>query len=298
MNQTTTALIGPAEADHYRVKVGRSRWYYDPLPADETWSATDWQGPSVSATKPPFANKYVPMRTIAEMSDEEWARMSTIDADARYEQIKSVEKTAGFVNMDRGTIVHMWAEDLLAGRLLREPYGYKQAAAEAALQYRPALQAFFDDYQPRPVAVEVPCLHRTLNGVGYGGTADVLADLGSSGTWWIDWKSRKGEHGAYVEEAAQGGAYGGAEYMITVGADGNPQRSPIPAADGVLIVSLTTDGYRCYPIELDVAVSTYSAMHGWWVAQREAKFGKAFAPKPVQPAPTVEAAAVSDWLKI
>jgi hypothetical protein len=39
-------LKGPADADHFRVKVGRygDRWYTDPLPACGIAPASDWHG--------------------------------------------------------------------------------------------------------------------------------------------------------------------------------------------------------------------------------------------------------------
>lgn len=273
-------LKGPTDAEFYRTKVGRSRWYYDPLPADSTWDATDWKGPSVSATKPPFANKYVPMKTIAQMDDFE--RLAGMDPEERYEHIKTVEKLAGQVNMDRGSIVHQWAEDLVIGQAVIDTnMGWTAKAWEQAQRFRPALEQFFNDYQPEPTAIEVPCLHRTLNGVGYGGTADLFAVIEGE-NWVVDWKSRNSAHGCYFEEAAQGGAYVGAEYMIVLNGDGDPVRVPTPDAN-VLIVSITDDSYRCYPVDRDDAVRGYTAMHEWWTAQQSLKpsqiIGKPWAPK-------------------
>lgn len=38
-----TVLLGPADPDNYRTKVGRykDRWYVDPLPGDAVASASD-----------------------------------------------------------------------------------------------------------------------------------------------------------------------------------------------------------------------------------------------------------------
>lgn len=262
-------LKGPSDADHFRVKKGRfgSRFYTDPLPACEIAPASDWCGPSVSTTKPPFANKYVPMRSIADMPDTEWVRLANLDPDARYEAIKAYEKVAGRVNMDRGNIIHELAEAKLLGDDFRKPGSYSAAATEAAEQFKPALEAFFDTYQPELVAAEVVCLHRTLNGVGYGGTADAFVRI-EGDVWAVDWKSRNSDHGAYLEEAAQGGAYIGAEYMIVTGPDGSPVRARIPDVAGVLIVSIRHDGFKAYPIDAAGAVDAYAEMHRWWTAQR------------------------------
>jgi hypothetical protein len=266
----TPVLLGPSDADHFRVKVGRygDRWYTDPLPSCELAEASDWVGPSVSTTKPPFANKYVPMRAIADMPSEDWARLSKKDADQRYEAIKSHEKDAARVNMDRGSIVHRFAEDRLFGRATLEQFlPGSDRALEQARRFRPALDAFFDTYQPELVVAEAVCLHRTLNGVGYGGTTDAIVKI-EGDLWDVDWKSRNSDHAAYADDAGQGGAYIGAEFMIVTGPDGNPMRVRIPNVAGVLIVSIREDGFRAYPIDRDGAVAHYEAMHRWWCAQQ------------------------------
>lgn len=281
-------IHGPASADGFRVKVGRygDRWYTDPLPLCSIADESDWQGPSVSATKPPFANKYVLMRAVAEMASSEWARLAGVDADTRYEAIKSNDKLVSEINMRRGSIVHAWAEDLLAGRPMMTPIAESGAAVQQALKFQDALRSFFDAWQPEPVAVEVVCLNRSLNGVGYGGTADVFARVDGA-VWAIDWKSRMSDHGAYLEEAAQGGAYCGAEYMIVDAGDGTAARAPIPEVAGVLIVSITADGYRAFPIDRDGAVRAYTEMHRWWCAQqdftRTKVIGRPWAPKIAAP---------------
>jgi hypothetical protein len=267
-----SALHGPAHAGNFRVQVGRyrDRFYVDPLPGCTIApSDLDWSAPSVSWTKPPFANRYVTMKAIADMPSEEWARLAGVTADARYEAIKSHDKLSGRVNMDRGSIVHQWAEDLLLGRtaLFAEPNRWADGALQAAEPFRPALDAFFDAYQPEAFAVEAVCLHRTLNDVGYGGTMDALVKIDGE-LWCIDWKSRHSDHAAYLEEAAQGGAYIGADYMIVAGENGEAQRVAIPDVAGVLIVSIRADGYRAFPIDADRAIAAYADMHAWAVANK------------------------------
>lgn len=291
-----SVLRGPADADHYRVKVGRfgTRWYIDPLPGCEIADASDWQGPSISTTKPPFANKYVPMKTIAEIANTEWARLAGVDAAQRYEAIKSHEAAAGQVNMKRGSLIHERAEDLLYGRTAPIlPLTYHEKVVAEADKYQAALESFFDTYQPELVAAEVVCLNRTLNGVGYGGTADAFVRIDGA-IWLVDWKSRSSDHGAYLEEAAQGAGYGRAEYMVVRGLDAQPMRVHIPEVAGVLIVSIKTDGFKAYPIDLAPAVKVFDGMHRWWVDQQEfttsKAIGRPWAPK-AAPAPTVAAPA-------
>jgi hypothetical protein len=226
------------------------------------------------------------MKATAEMADAEWTRLAALPITDRYEAIKAHDKAASRINMARGSLIHEWAEDLLHHRPFRFPLGYEQAVVDQATPYQSALHAFFDAHQPELVAAEVVCLHRTLNGIGYGGAADAFVRI-DGGVWVVDWKSRASDHAAYLEEAAQGGGYAGAEYMIVTGPDGNPMRTLIPDVAGVLIVSIRTDGFRAYPIDRDGAVKAYAAMHRWWVEQRaftdDKVIGKPWAPKAATP---------------
>lgn len=262
-------LLGPTDADHFRIKVGRynDRWYTDPLPACDLAPATEWRGPSVSTTKPPFANKYVTLRGVADMPSDEWARLARLDADGRYEAVKAADKAASRINMDRGSLVHQRGEDRMRARMALPITRYSANARAAAERFYPALDAFFDTFQPKPVALEVVCLHRTLNGVGYGGTADAFLEIDGA-VWCVDYKSRNSGHAAYLEEGCQGGAYAGAEYMIVADENGNAIRTAIPEVAGVLIVSIREDGFRCFPVDADKATAAYAEMHRWWVAQR------------------------------
>jgi hypothetical protein len=249
-------LLGPADADHYRVKVGRSRWYCDPLPTCDIADATDGSWPSISTVKGavPFAyGDYVAMRRTA---DAYAGRTLEADADDVYEQFKVAEKAARFVAFDRGHIIHYWFEDLLAGQPMREftPFDLevnklKPAALEEAKRYQDAIAAWHAAYQPELVAKEVVCIHRTLNGVGYGGTADAIIRIDGK-LYMADWKSRGSDHDAHAEEAAQVAALAGAEYMIVTDETGSPVRRLLPDFEGGLIVSIKTDGCRTYPVAL------------------------------------------------
>src|SRR5690606_9416045 len=120
--------------------------------------------------------------------------------------------------MGRGTLIHLWGEDMLAGHDPREfsmldlvALGVEEASLELALLYRPALIEFFETWQPRLVAKEFPVIHRSLNGVGYGCTPDGLMEFDnpppriSRGPWAFDFKTRtvEGKHAAYPEEKEQ-----------------------------------------------------------------------------------------------
>ncbi len=286
-------LKGPADADHFRVKVGRygDRFYTDPLPACGIAPASDWHGPSWSIVKGAAGKdwSFVANKRNAMADRTELERIAALDPEQRSAAFNAINKNGLTQAAGRGTIIHLWAEDLLAGRSPREitdidlmAMKLPKAALTEALMYRAALAAFFDTYQPEVVAAEYVALHRNLNGHGYGCTPDVAARIDGQ-ILGIDWKSRgiDSDHGAYPEEAAQIAAGARAEYMIVADEHGNPQRALMPDITGGIVVSIKPDGCRVYPVDLDKAFAHVEAMHAFWVARLDEKksIGRAWAPK-------------------
>jgi hypothetical protein len=289
-----SVLRGPADADHYRVKVGRygERWYQDgdngPYPSITTVkkaSGSDWT--------------YVALKRVS-VADDDLATMHRLDPAVRYARLKTINdfglKTAG----GRGTIIHWWMEDMLTEGHMRtvtpamlQAAGIPKGAIGEALTYQAAIGAFFDAYQPEVIAAEMVVIHTSLNGVGYGGTADVVLRIDGE-TVYGDWKSRgaTSDHGAYPEEGAQIAAASGAEYMI-VANETDVDRIPPPAAKCGLVVSIKPDGCRLYPVDLNRGFEHFSAMHAWWVARRAERepIGRAWPPRK---ASTIDVASPGD----
>lgn len=277
-------LRGPTHADNYRVKVGRygDRWYTDPLPADAAIPATpdDEAYPSVSIIKKASGAdwSYVALKRAAHADD-----LATIAKGGyyeRYEKLKVVNSLGLSVASRRGTNVHTWAECLA--------YGIPPTLthADEGSEFFGTVDRIWSDLRPRLVAAELVCIHRTLNMVGYGGTSDGIFEIDGK-RYMVDWKSRgaDSEHGAYPEEAAQLGAYAGAEYIIVDDDDpANPhgaKRAAMPELDGGLIISIKPDSYEVYPVNLTLGFDHFINLHGWWVARRNERkpVGRKWAPR-------------------
>lgn len=258
-----TVLQGPADADAFRVKVGRyrERFYCDPLPACELADATDESWPSVSKIKgaKPFEGaNYVAMKRIANgIVDGSFTAQASDGFDALYERFKSADKLGLMAAGNRGTHVHKMAEQML--------YGLPVTEDGPGAEYRGALEDFFAAYQPELVAAEVVCIKRKR----YGGTADAIVKLNDGGTYLIDWKSRdaKGDHNAYPEEGAQLAAYLMADYIIVQDGE-TAKRAPFPDVDGILILSIKPDGVKVYPVDRGQAVSYWAELHRWYMIRQ------------------------------
>jgi hypothetical protein len=272
-----SSLLGPADADHFRIKVGRygDRWYCDPLPGDRCWAAWDGSVPSISTIKKASGSdwSFVALKRVNEALEQRPTRFDGMSAAERYEALKAINKLGLSAAAQRGTNVHLYCEAKLHGSDWRIPVG------APGHEYMPAVDAWFDQHQPELIAAEYVVIKRQmfcpLSGeyiAGYGGTPDGLLRIDGL-LWAIDWKSRgeDSEHGAYPEEAEQVAAGVIADYMIVQG-DHGAERQEIPDVTGGLIVSIRPDGARSYPIDISDAAPNWRARHAWWTARlRERK---------------------------
>ncbi len=297
----------PTGAARFRTEVGRykERWYCDPLPGCDIAPATNAVWPSATTVKKASGSDWsntAIKRNAADLAEhpDKYVGMT---ADDIGREMRAVNKAGLERAGQRGTGVHHIAEEWLGG-----PAGPVNADAE---QFRGPLIAWLEKYQPEPICMEFVCINRTLNGHGFGGTADALLRIDGK-TWLVDWKSRGNGHTVYAQEAAQVGGYSMAEYIIRADSD---RRERLPHIDGGLIVSICTDGVRTYPIDIDSG-ATFPALHAWWVARQteRAPIGKAWGtvkdlegaagvaasapvPSPTVEPPTVTASAVTVGLE-
>jgi hypothetical protein len=240
-------LRGPAHADNFRTKVGRfaERWYMDPLPGCDIAPATDAVWPAISTVKKAAgfdAAEFVALKAAAGAFHDNPGFYADGTVDGIYEQLKVANKARRNEAFARGNGVHAACEAILYGHPVKLKEG------DPGYNYLPAVQAFFNDYNPKLIAAEFVAIHRDLGGVGYGGTCDAGVTIDNVPTI-IDWKSRgeDSNHGAYAEEAAQIAAYMHAQYYLVEGAAG-AERRELNWEQG-LIVSIKPDSYEVYPID-------------------------------------------------
>lgn len=273
-----TALKGPTDPDQFRTEIegSRNRWYIDPLPADETWPEDDPGNhyPAISTVKKAVGQDWtlVGLKRAAEEIAKKPDRFMGMDATDIYETLRGDNERGLRRASARGTNVHSYFEMGLRG----QDIVYVDGPHEPGAEYLPAVRDFFITYKPTLVAAEYVSFHRTLNGRGYGGTGDCIAEI-----WHpklkrrvvaaIDWKSRKdeGKHTAYPQEAAQVAANALSQYMIIEDAEGHAVRSHMPECELGLIVSIRPDGARCYPIDLEEGFRYWTALHEWWIRRKE-----------------------------
>ena len=260
-----TTLKGPADPDEFRVKVGRygARHYHDPLPADGTWEATDAIWPSVSTVKKAAGKDWsnVSLERAAKYLADKRHELDGMNAGEILGRLKEVNRAGLSRAGERGTEIHRIAEAVADGQELMT------ATIPDAAPYVPALRAFMEDHQPEWLLSEVVAINRS---VGYGGTLDAVVQLGRQ-RFIIDWKTRSKEHGAYAEEGWQLAAYARCDYIIFT-ENGRAVRRPFPDVDGALIVSITTDGYRLFPVDTAKAWDGFKALRSFWsFAQADAK---------------------------
>jgi hypothetical protein len=262
-------LRGPADPNAFRRKDqwGR-RVYFDNLPSCNVADAWDGEVFAFTTFKGAWDKQFkkkLPSGELVALDALRAARfildnpatMNMKRAQAEATIAKAADhdlKEAG----DRGTDVHRILEALAAGQ---DPGLLFPPLRADALEYRPACEQFLAEHRPEFVYTEVVGINRTL---GYGGTVDVYANMDAAGGLVsLDWKSRgdDSQHGAYDNEAAQvGGAYTHFDYLI-VEIDGQAQRVPMPALAGAVIVSLKTDSYVAYPVDMNKAWEAFQAMH-------------------------------------
>lgn len=160
---------------------------------------------------------------------------------------------------DTGSLVHILVEKILRRHEVEIP-------VELA-PYAIAFRRFLDEHSPRVVSVERMVANLK---VGYGGTLDLLLDLGDGIELWDvkTWRKRpEAGKDMYAETVMQLAAYGQAEF---IGAANDPKRHRMPAIARYGVLHLRPDlydaGYSLIPFA--VTQADYDAFRGLLAAYR------------------------------
>lgn len=308
-----TLIHGPEHADRFRAndRWGR-RWYVDPLPADDTWQATDEQQPAISTLKKAWSKEFkkkLPSGQTVKL-DAYRAAIYAVDNLAYIRDIAKDDREAAIATVAasadhalnraarRGTHVHQAAE-WRANNMPVDPAMF----SEDARPYLPVIDQFVADLRPVFLYSEVVGIRRGW----WGCTIDTVLSIDGV-TYVADWKTRAADsqHGAYEEEACQIGANARCDYYI-VRRNGDAVRIPVPHIDRGLIISLRPDGYELYPIELEPAAAGAENLRYCWATKADGQkmargaIGRPLHPSALRPADAIEEAldiqVVTDWLR-
>lgn len=153
------------------------------------------------------------------------------------DHLKTRHKAARDKAASRGTSIHAYAEQLVAGAEVDAP--------EELVGHIEACARFLDDWRIEPVVVERPVASRAW---WYSGTPDLIGDLPDGRRVIADWKT--GRSGIWGETALQLAAYANAEFYLDTG----DTEQPVPHVDAGLAVWIRADGYDTYEVaDLDGA---------------------------------------------
>lgn len=242
-----------------RKKVGQyaDRWYIDPLPSCPIAKADPALAvPSVSTIKKAASKDWT---QVSMGRAAQWIADSRPVFDGDEDQIKKQLLDATGSGLDlaasRGTQIHSMFEAYADGL---DPMSV-EVQAEAA-RYRRTVLRCISDMKPKITRSEFVCVSRTH---GYAGTADAEWEIDGE-LWLVDYKSRAAKHAAYLEEAWQVAGYARADYGIDATPKGEMHRFELPKFAGGLILSLTPDGYRFYPVALDEAFEGFVHLRQFW----------------------------------
>lgn len=261
-------LRGPADADAFRVKVGRygDRFYHDPLPSCPVADATDEVWPSVSAVKnawPKYLTAWA-AQEVATFAVDNLATVAKLERPAAIALLAKAHERSRDSAAGRGTAVHAILE--AKGEGTPTP---TWAAVDAG-EWAEAAESLVTDLRPEWVLSEAVVINRRL---GVGGTFDAVWRVNGA-AYLVDFKTRKaGKHGAYDDEGAQLGAYASGDYVI-VERDGRAVRMPMPELAGAFVVSITPEGYRLFPVDIPTATELFQDLRRFWQAKQHSPIGK------------------------
>jgi hypothetical protein len=140
-------------------------------------------------------------KVAAECVRDEWRVLAAMEPEGRFDYVKGAAPRKWYGAAVRGTDVHKLAQRLAAGE--------EVDVVDEYVGHVDAYLRFVEEWRPRELLVEAPVFSRTYQ---YGGTLDLIADLGDDQRWLLDWKTSKSE--PWPEAALQLAAYRYADFAL------------------------------------------------------------------------------------
>lgn len=256
----------------------RGRFYEDTAPSDATWEATDtkfesmttmlrraWPTDFTGATK---ANQAKFVWEWAERLGQVRIQHDNLikagmsgEAEELAKQTLKVIRESSDVTLnqaaDRGTAIHSYIEDRLAG----VPVDWDRLADKGALTWVAAVERFLADIDPEPIMLETVAFNRdhVVAGQVDGLLRMRLRDQPEA-RWVVDWKSRTSKHDKRTKEPVQLGGYDIAMSEGYFFDDRGVRRQLDDEPTGLVVISFCPDGtWAPQPIDREAARTAYHA---------------------------------------
>jgi len=188
-------------------------------------------------------------RAAAEYAGDHWDDLAAMPPSERVRRITAAPDQARNTAAARGTAIHAWAEDLLAGRPVDIPEEHVSTVQGFARWWeRSKFTAVASERRVWSEASE-------YGGCGYAGTFDLLAEHPDYGATLIDHKSGSG---VWPEMGVQLAAYAEAEWHVVDGED-----RPAAQVESLAITHIRPDGTALHLLDRDerrIAVERFSVL--------------------------------------
>jgi hypothetical protein len=178
-------------------------------------------------------------RETANYAVNHWDELALEGVAQRVRKIEKGRFEAWNKATTRGTTVHRFAAQLLAGIAVDVPDAYTPHVDQCL--------RFLDAWHIRERAVEATVIYRGAHrSLSYMGAVDLIGDAYDGQTWLLDWKTGAG--GIWPETALQLAAYAHAQTML----EGEVE-VPLPRIDRAAAVWLRADGFDVVPLDISDA---------------------------------------------
>jgi len=175
-------------------------------------------------------------RVTAETAVDNWERLATLPPSERVRQLTAAPDNTRNRAAAKGTAIHGWAEELLAGLPVDVPEEHAGTVQAFARWWEGA------GFTATRTEAMIGSPTDEYGGCGYAGTADLIATHPRHGQVIIDWKTG----GVWPEHAIQVAAYSAADELATPSGD-----IPMPRIDTLLVAAIRPEGVALHTVTDD-----------------------------------------------